>query len=77
MKPSNKGVCRHVQPTPQAPDPTLVHVSPLPPWWAYEDSTPMDLWSLPRPGDPDWQDPIDCRDLGPLSDEPVNDGRLS
>jgi hypothetical protein len=42
----------------------------LPPWWEYRNSEPLDLWSLPRPGDPDWQDPINPYDLGPLSDEP-------
>ncbi len=51
---------------------------PLPPFWGYEESTPLDLFSLPnmapRPGDPDWRDPIDPLDLGPLSDEPANDG---
>lgn len=52
-------------------DATPERARTLPPWWAYQDS------AVPRPGDPGWKDPIDCRDLGPLSDEPVNDGRLS
>jgi hypothetical protein len=47
------------------------------PWWEYQDNDPLDVRSLPNmapgPGDPDWQDPIDPHDLGPLSDETAND----
>jgi len=30
-------------------DATPERARTLPPWWAYQDSAPLDLWSLPRP----------------------------
>ena len=58
---------------PQPPSAAPERPRTLPPWWEYQDSSPLDVWSLPnmaaRPGDPGWHDPIDPHDLGPLSDE--------